>query len=192
MNEKELIYFVDKLSTKPSDINEHLPTLLEYGKKCETIIEFGVRWPTSTWALLLSKPKIMKSYDILDPSNWNSSITPVIETAKEIGVDYEFIISSSLEIEIISTDLLFIDTLHCYNQLRQELALHHDKVNKYIIMHDTTLYNNHDEGSLKQGCTGEGLQKAVDEFLLSHNNWKVDHIYTNNNGLTILINENIL
>ena len=192
MNEKQLKQHVQNLAFTPSDINEHIPTLYQYGKKCDSIIELGVRWPTSTWALLLSKPKVMKSYDVLDPSTWGTSIDPVIETAKEIGVDYEFILESSLEIEIINTDLLFIDTLHCYHQLSQELALHHHKANKYIIMHDTTSYQYKDEGSASEGCTGEGLQKAVDEFLLSHNNWKIDHVYTNNNGLTILIHENIL
>jgi hypothetical protein len=192
MNEKELIDFVGRLSREPSDINEHLPTLLEYGRECETIVELGVRWPTSTWALLASKPKMMKSYDIKDPSHWGSSIQPVIDTAHNIGVNYEFIIASSLEIEISNIDLLFIDTVHCYNQLKQELSLHHKGVNKYIIMHDTTSYRIRDEGSIAEGCTGEGLWLAIEEFLQKNTNWTIKHEYTNNNGLTVLINENIL
>ena len=36
----------------PSDINEHLPTLYNYAKNCESIIECGVRGVVSSWALL--------------------------------------------------------------------------------------------------------------------------------------------
>ena len=35
-----------------SDINEHLPTLMELSKECETICEFGVRSIVSTWSFL--------------------------------------------------------------------------------------------------------------------------------------------
>ena len=192
MNYSELLNHIDILSRTTSDINEHLHTLYEYAKQCDSIIELGVRWPTSTWPLLASKPKFMKSYDLFDPSNWGSSIQPVLDTAREIGVDYEFLIANSLEITLPDSDLLFLGTMHCYNQFHQELALHHDKVNKYIIMHDTMSYRNKDEGSLKEGCTGEGLWLAVEEFLETNNNWKLHHEYTNNNGLTILRNENIL
>jgi hypothetical protein len=37
----------------PSDINEHLPTLLKYAKECETIIECGVRRMCSSWSFVL-------------------------------------------------------------------------------------------------------------------------------------------
>jgi hypothetical protein len=32
----------------------------------------------------------------------------------------------------------------------------------------------------------EGLQKAVDEFLLNNPDWKIKIVYNNNNGLTVL------
>ena len=40
------------LCKKPSDINEHLPTLYKYASECESIAELGVRGVISTWALL--------------------------------------------------------------------------------------------------------------------------------------------
>lgn len=191
MNYNELLNHLDKLSKKTSDINEHLYTLYEYGKKCDSIIEFGVRCPTSTWALLASKPKIMKSYDIVDPSRCGCSIQPVLDTAREIDVDYEFLLNSSLEVVLPESDLLFIDTLHTYNQIKQELAIHHSKINKYIIMHDTITFRNTDER--RNGLTTKtGLWPAIEEFLVDNNNWSIHHEYKNNNGLTILINENIL
>jgi hypothetical protein len=38
------------LCKTPSDINEHIPTLYEYSKKCESILELGVRSGVSTFA----------------------------------------------------------------------------------------------------------------------------------------------
>jgi len=119
-----------------SDINEHLPTLLKYACECEHITEMGVRWVSSTWPLLLSNPKKMISYDILrDPK-----INNVIQLANEYKIEYQFITADVLKIEIEETDLLFIDTLHTYNQLFYELQLHSDKCSKYIILHDTTSF----------------------------------------------------
>ena len=54
----------DELCARPSDINEHLPTLKKYAKECEHITEMGVRWVVSTYALLMGKPKKLISYDI--------------------------------------------------------------------------------------------------------------------------------
>ena len=35
-----------------SDINEHLPTLYEYAKKCNSIFEMGIRGCVSSYALV--------------------------------------------------------------------------------------------------------------------------------------------
>jgi hypothetical protein len=36
----------------PSDINEHIPTLYEYSKTCESVLELGVRSGVSTFAFI--------------------------------------------------------------------------------------------------------------------------------------------
>jgi hypothetical protein len=125
----------------PSDINEHLPILKEYSEKCNHITEMGVRVPTSTWAFLASKPNKMVSYDIVNAPG----IDEVKSIANEYQLDYQFIIDDVLQIDMEQTDLLFIDTLHTYNQLNAELMLHSKKVNKYIILHDTVTYGFIDE-----------------------------------------------
>ena len=178
--------------SSPSDINEHLPTLLEYAKECEHITEMGVRWVSSTWPLLLSKPKKMISYDIVT----NPNINEVINLAKEYNIDYNFIESDVLKIQIEETELLFIDTLHTYNQLVCELELHSEKCSKYIILHDTTSFGeidesiyNHASSDIKNLKTGkQGLWNATLDFLDSEKgkNWEILERFTNNNGLTIL------
>ena len=47
-----------------SDINEHLPTLLKYGKAVDHITEFGVRGGCSTLAWWCAEPKVLRCYDI--------------------------------------------------------------------------------------------------------------------------------
>ena len=41
MNNIEIMF--NNLKSTPSDINEHLPTLLRYAQECDHITEMGVR-----------------------------------------------------------------------------------------------------------------------------------------------------
>jgi len=166
---------------KQSDINEHLPILKKYAEGCDFVVEMGVRWVVSTWALLAGNPKKMISYDTKPPSAYGVSIEEVYSAAKEANIDFEFILQDDLTVTLSNVDLLFIDTFHDYGQLIQELNLHHNGVNKYIALHDTTLF-----GEKSQIPGNRGLWYAVEEFLSNHPEWKVHERYTNNNGLTIL------
>jgi hypothetical protein len=176
----------------PSDINEHLPTLLKYANECDHITEMGVRWVSSTWPLLLANPKKMISYDIVK----HPKIDEVIELSNEYNLNYQFIEEDVLKIEIVETDLLFIDTLHTYNQLICELDLHSSKCKKYIILHDTTSFGIVDEVIYEHASSEiktlerkkEGLWNAILDFLDSDKGkeWEVHERHLNNNGLTIL------
>ena len=161
-----------------SDINEHLPVLYQYSLNCNHITEMGVRDVVSTWAFLKSMPNKLISYDIMKSNNINIAAS----AAKEAGIEFQFYQKDVLLVEIEETDLLFIDTLHSYNQLKQELNLHSSKVRKFIIMHDTSKFANVDE---RTGASG-GLWPALEEFLDQTNEWQLKERYTNNNGLTII------
>jgi len=168
----------NRLCNTPSDINEHLPTLKQYASECDHITEMGVRYIVSTYALLMGKPKKMISYDIMD-CNWQ----PVKELVKE-NTDFSFLIGDTLKIDIEPTDLLFIDTLHNYNQLSGELQRHADKVKKYIIFHDTTSFEN--VGESYKGTRELGIWPAIQEFIERNPQWSIHRRFTNNNGLTII------
>ena len=73
---------IKNLKTENCDICEHFSVILKYGQQCEHITEFGVRWITSTWGWLSSKPKKLVCYDIEDPSKWGANIVDVYDTAK--------------------------------------------------------------------------------------------------------------
>ena len=187
MNNLEQIYN-EKCST-PSDINEHLPTLRAYSEMCEHVTEFGVREPVSTYGLMFGKPKIMVSYDITPVEKFGVSRDYLKSIAYENGVNYSFIEGDTLSIDIDPTDLLFIDTWHEYNQLKKELEIHHTKVKKYIIFHDTTTYGEIGENNTYLGQSVDnpvGIWKAIVHFLEENKEWTLDSKFENNNGLAIL------
>jgi hypothetical protein len=194
----DLEEIVNTVWRTPSDINEHIPTLIEYASECEHITEMGVRAITSTWAFLGAAPKKLISYDIENPAKWGADINYVYDVAKSYNLDYEFRKENVLKVEIEETDLLFLDTWHAYNQLKAELDTHSSKAKKYIIMHDTTSYEFRDEPLTSENAWegeldfGKGLWAAIQEFLNSTDKWILHKRYINNNGLTILkrVNEN--
>ena|SRR3990167_9763208 len=160
-----------QLCETPSDINEHLPILKSYALLSDVIIELGVRGMVSTWGLLAGHPKEMLSVDIVHPSEHRGSVEEAVELVEKEGTIWDFLLASSLEVELPHHDLLFIDTIHSYDQLSQELKLHSPRTSKYIIMHDTVIPE---------------MQRAIGEFLTNNMDWKVKEIFENNNGLTIL------
>jgi|TARA_R110000822_G_scaffold136701_1_gene274199 hypothetical protein len=174
---------INQLHQTPSDINEHIPTIIKYGQECDHITEMGVRGILSTWAWLASSPKKLIAYDLEDPSKWKSNIQDVYDTAKAYDLDFSFIKGDVLKLEIEETDLLFLDTYHIYPQVKEELRLHFDKVNKYICFHDTTSFEINGE----DGKKGTGIWKAIEEFLGENKStWKLKERFTNNNGFTII------
>lgn len=176
-----------------SDINEHLPTLYNLALSVQTITEMGTRNGSSTSAFLAAicdTEKTLTSVDL-----FKSDIIDTFLCQK----NFKFIQADTLKIEIENTDLLFIDTLHTYFQLFNELTKHSKKVFKYIILHDTISFGYNDEqyyqssdlvkmSDLVKETSKSGLNTAVTDFLETEDgkNWIIKAVYTNNNGLTVL------
>lgn len=161
----------------PSDINENLHLLYELAHECETVVEMGVRTGVSTRAFLNTDVSLI-SFDI----ELNSGVQKLFDLAKKQGKNVQYIKQDVLDIEIDECDLLFIDTLHTYQQLKKELKLHGNKSKKYIAFHDTHTFGLKDE----VGNGKKGLMTAIIEFMAANTHW-VFHIHkTNNNGLTVL------
>jgi hypothetical protein len=161
----------------PSDINQNLPVLYELAKECETIVEMGVRTGVSTRAFLNTDASLI-SIDIQK----NATVEKLFALADASGKSCQYCIGDTLKIEIAETDLLFIDTLHTYEQLTQELKLHGNKAKKYLIFHDT-----HTFGMVGEiGIDKRGLMPAIIEFVIANPHWGFYIHKTNNNGLTVL------
>lgn len=175
MNTLELYY--KELCEKKTDINEHLPRLLELGKRCNSITEFGTRTGRSTIAWLMAKPVKLTCYDIKPRIKYQ-----VYKGWADFNkIDFKVFEKDVLTIDIEDTDLLFIDTYHTYGQLSAELTKHGEKARKYIILHDTETFRSIGEDRKKPG-----LGQAITEFLKNRERWEIRSHYRNNNGLTIL------
>lgn len=157
-----------------SDICEHLTLLYALGRECGHVTEMGTHIGHSTTAFLAARPRELTCYDLE-----RTPAVDVLAKASE-GTYFLFWQSDVLRVEIEPTDLLFIDTLHNYGQLKEELQLHSGKVRRWIVLHDTTTFG-------EQGETaGErGLWPAVEEFLAGGAFVLVKR-FDNNNGLTVL------
>ena len=183
----------ERLCTINSDIHEHLPTLKKYAEDCNSVTEMGVRFACSTWAFIESKPLKLNCIDI-NYESFQPSEKFVKRMCEIYNIDFCWITGDTLEISIEETDLLFIDTLHTYNQLICELTRHSDKVKKYIILHDTDTFSDRDESIYEHASihlsklsnNKKGLAMAIQDFLEENKKWKIHKIFTNNNGLTIL------
>jgi hypothetical protein len=179
-----------------SDINQNLPVLYEIAKDCSHITEFGVKTGSSTRAFLNTNASL-RSYDLSIDSYLNS----IFKKAQEFGKDVSYTEADVLNIEIEETDLLFIDTWHQYEQLKQELSIHGKKSRKYIAFHDTQTY-----GVIGENCSNsssgkivtnymenpKGLLPAIIEFIIENPEWQFKIHKTNNNGLTILEKKNLI
>ena len=165
-----------------NDISEHLLTLKKYAERCSHITEFGVRWVCSTWAFIAAKPKKINSYDMFFIDDEH-----IRNVAFKNNVDFNFYQKNVLEIENFeNTELLFLDTLHNYNQVRQELNLYAKKVEKYIILHDVVSFAYSDEAPEFNYENKKGLMPAVQDFLENNSEWEIEEFFQNNNGLCVL------
>ena len=185
--------------SQPSDIFEHLPILYEYTQKCDSVVECGVRDVVSSYSFAYGLKGNQKNSYIMIDIDQTKSVEDFLNLCKEENVNASFIKGSDLNTPLVNTDLLFIDTWHCYAQLKRELEYWNSSVNKYIIMHDTSSFEMHSDtylyGDLNKDCLNSGFSKeevskglwpAIVDFLKNHSEWTLEKRYFNNNGLTIL------
>lgn len=163
----------ERLCATPSDINEHLATLYHYAFHVKHVTEFGVREGTSTTALLFSEPDCLVCYD-LGP-------LPVIATLEALKGEtlFDFRIGDSRRVTIDETDMLFIDTTHTGEHLREELTAHEARVRRFLAFHDTVTYGTRGENG------GSGLLGPI-YGLVRSGRWKIVHNSERNNGLIVL------
>lgn len=151
------------------DIHEHMPVLRYFAERVvhndpaliaddAHVVELGVRSVVSTWAFLAARPKRLVSVDIEDAHP--ECVRACREVCKAADQPWEFVLANSLTLQPIECGLLFIDTLHTYAQLREELLRHGPFASQFIALHDTEKY-----GEVGDFDTRPGLKAAVNEFL---------------------------
>jgi len=166
----------------PSDVHLHLPVLKAHADLCDHVTEFGVRDGQSSRALWASKAAHIRMYDL----ELNDTVTQCVNQIQHTGRDITYTQADTLNVTIEPTDMLFVDTLHTYDQLKQELYIHAPKVKRFIAFHDTHTFGIQDE----QGHTGPGLLPAIMEWLSINPSWRISYHDFRNNGFTVLENMN--
>jgi hypothetical protein len=160
-----------------SNIVAHLPFLEFMASQCDHVTEFGVRDGFSTCALLSGCRGKVVTYDI--------QRYPVCDILEQLDLPcaWEFHERSTVDESLViePTDLLFIDTLHTYDQAIKELALHADKARRYIVFHDTYTFGQ--RGNVKGT---KGLMIAITEFVAANPAWRIAYHVNFNHGLTML------
>lgn len=172
--------------TTPSDIHEHLELLHTLATDCEHVTEFGMRGGVSTVAFLAAQPAVLVSWDVNPFAVVSQRTLDLLTYAGRTR--FEPRVGDTLKIPPCEpTDLLFIDTLHTYAQLRAELARHADPVSqsvkKYLVFHDTRTF-----GLVGEDGTEPGLRAAIRWFQKDHAFplWQLAEDLPNNNGLVVL------
>jgi hypothetical protein len=158
-------------------VKPHLDIFIDYASKCKTVTEFGVETACSTMAFLVSGCKKVYSYDVIVTTNARL----VKQAADADGKFFRLYEKDNLKVKIKKTDLLFIDTDHWYGQIKAELAHHHSRVRKWIMMHDTETF-----GLVNPFDGRPGMKAAIYEFLEEHPEWQIKEHIEIGHGLTIL------
>jgi len=175
---------------KYTDINEHYPLLFSISEQCDSIVELGgiSRFETS-WIFALSNPKSLITVDP-DPSCVTTDhFKELNKYCHNNGVNHSHQISDTRTVCFEPTDLLFIDSIHTADHVKAELLAHSFYVNKYIILHDTSVYGEFGEYGVTIGGIFNrvpGIKIGINEFLQVDNSWKIIYEYGHNNGLTVL------
>ncbi len=178
--DRDLLWFYKVARTGVSDIHEHIQVLWMLARGCGHVTEFGTRDGVSTTAFLHARPRRLVSYDL------DYCLGARRRLERLAGpVNFTFQQADVRQVVIEPTDLLFIDTHHVYEQLKEELRLHADKVSRYIVLHDTEAYG--EQGGGEQGFEPgrRGLKAALQEFL-AEGTFRVKHHFPDCNGLTVL------
>lgn len=175
---------------KGTAISAHLPRLKALAHGCSLAQEFGVKRAASSAALLMGAENVL-SYDIV-PTREAQNL------ARLVGRRWTYRIEDSRSADVTPCDLLFIDSLHTYQQVKAELARHADSVRRWLVFHDTITFGSvgADGETGRQQWTYQvgqsvppsalGIRPAIDELLIRDPSWRIHSHYTDSHGLLVL------
>lgn len=166
----------------PSDINEHLPMMVDLCKELGAlkVVELGTRGGTSTIAWLYG----------LKWTGGRCWSVDIAEAPKFQFHHWSFVQGDDLDPEVVKqlpsdADIVFIDTTHAFEDTLAELNVYRHKVRSggRIVLHDTELRRPYEFVSrLPQPLYP--VRVAVEQFCEEEDLKWTNH--TNNNGLGVI------
>ncbi len=168
----------------------HLPRLRALAEGLPLAVEFGVKRGASSSALLLGAAHVI-SYDVVETRE-------ALRLKQAAGDRWSYRLQSTLTAVVPACDLLFVDSLHTYDQVDRELTRHADYVRRYLVFHDVLTF-----GSVgAKGETGAqlwtyragesvpqvalGIRPAIDALMIRDRSWQIVASYTDSHGLLVL------
>jgi hypothetical protein len=164
-----------KACASGSPMAYHLPWLRSIAQQARVVVELGTGDGVSTTALLAAAPLSLRTVDI-KACPAQSDLEPLAERTM-----VEWIVASSLDVEPIECDLLFIDTEHTGKQVFEELTRHGPLVRRWIALHDTEGFAWWDNDS-----RAPGLWPGIWRWLRDHPEWRIAYMIRESWGMTLL------
>lgn len=171
-------------------ISAHLPRLRELAEGLDTVVEFGVKRGASSTALLLGAKRVI-SFDVVE--------TPEARALQAIaGERWNYRLEDSRAAEIPSCDMMFVDSLHTFDQVNAECE-HADRAARFMVFHDVSTFG-------EVGATGEtgrqswtyiagrgsvpmghrGIRPAIDALMIRDPSWRIVERRVESHGLLVL------
>ena len=162
------------------DLDEHLPKLYELAKKCDSATAITKRREAAIPLLAARCSKFVRVFSYETDALFEHLRTLQLEEKLTEVLTISSPIDSNIQ-SIERTDLLFIDSVHTFEQLIKELSVYGPLVNKYIVLHDVAIYDFKGEDD-----KSPGLLAAVIAFVRSNPEWTVVYHTRSQYGLMVL------
>lgn len=176
-------------------IAPHLPRLRELGRRFHAsggsiVVEFGVKRGMSSTAWLLEADHVI-SFDVVP--------TPQATALAQMAPHWDYRIESSLTATIPDCDVLFIDSLHTFDQVDAELRRHAHSVRRALVFHDVTTFGEvaavgetgrqawtYRPGGGSVPDAHKGIRPAIDALMIRDRSWHISARYVDGHGLLVL------
>lgn len=182
--------FYEWSRSQPTAMGPHMERLRALANGLDLAVEFGVKRASSSVALLLGAKRVI-SYDIKD--------TPYAQHLKSIAGDrWDYRLQDSRKATIPDCDLLMVDSLHTYAQVKAELEAHAGKARRFLVFHDVLTFGvigaNGETGAhswQQRPCQSVplehlGIRPAIDALMIRDPSWCIVASYTDSHGLLVL------
>ena len=164
----------DVVKAIPRDLDQHMDTLKELSSKCSHVTEISKR-KESLIALAAGKPEKIVSHNI----EMNTILEHVEKVSTDTVIERSFL--KSVEVDSIEkTDLLFIDTVHTYDMMLDELTKFAPSVKRFIVARGTQ-----SNGEIGEDG-GRGILYALRFFMEKNPKWSVIEHHEHQYGITVL------
>jgi hypothetical protein len=164
----------------------------QYGSKCSSLIEFGVRGGGTAVAFFqalldgATDKKWMPRYVGVDLVN-DESIKKLELLAEKHNISFEFWQGHTTNFPAFRADALVWDTFHCGGALSDDLERLSPHIDKYIFILGVRMYGIESEAvkrnlNLEQVAkeihsdvagARKGMRIAISEFISKHSNWTI-------------------